>query len=159
MIGRYFIGIVTASVAVTLLSMLYPEGGGVRRALDLFLSLVLLCVILAPLGSMIGKLREETDLDIFGEITAGELSADQAIYSSLAGASREMIEERLTELLDEEFGGGIEVRADVSIKEGRVMLDRVVLTLYGASMWEDPRELREFIGEYTDAEILIVNGG
>lgn len=159
MIGEYFIGIITASVAVTLASMLYPESGGVRRALDLFLSLCLLCVILAPLGTMIARARDEIDLDIFDDITASDISADDAVYSSLAEASRIQIEQRLTELFLERFGGHIEVRAEVSAGGGQVKLTRVILTLYGNSMWEDPRELREFAGKFTDAEIMIVNGG
>ncbi|MGM9643180.1 MAG: hypothetical protein ACI3XI_08230 [Eubacteriales bacterium] len=159
MIGEYFIGIVTASVAVTLVSMLYPESGGVRRTLDLFLSLCLLCVILAPLGTMIAKARDEIDFDIFDDITAGDIAMDDAVYNSLAEASRIQIEEKLTELFLERFGGEIEVRVDVSAEGGQVKLTRVILTLYGNSMWEDPRELREFARKYTDAEILIVNGG
>ncbi len=159
MIGSYFVGIVTASVVLTLISMLYPPDGGVRKALDLFLSLVLLCVILAPLGSMIAQAREDADLDLFDGMDESLPSAESAIFSSLADLSREQIEERLEELLHEEFGGRIEVGAEVSAEGGEVKLERVTLYLYGASMWEDPRALHAFVGRYTDAEIYLVNGG
>ncbi len=160
MIGNYFVGIVTASVVLTLLSMLYPaDNGGVRKVLDLFLSLTLLCVILAPLGSMIAKAREEIDLDIFDDMTASEYSSDSAVYESLAEASREQIEDRLAEMLLKEFGGEIEVHAEVEADGGGVRIKQVTLVLHGLSIWEDPRRLRDFIGRFTDAEILIVNGG
>ncbi len=160
MISEYFIGIVTASVVTTLLSMLYPDsGGGVRKALELFLSLTLLCVILAPIGSMIARAREDIDLDISDDIEADEHSAESAIFSSLAQMSQGQIQEKLNELLAEEFGGRIEARAQVSAEGGEVKIESITLILYGSSMWEDPRELRDFVGRFTEAEILIVNGG
>ncbi len=160
MIGKYFVGIVSASVAVTLISMLYPDDkGGVRRALDLFLSLTLLCVVLAPLGSMLAKARENAELDISEDIADADRSSESVIYAALADAGREQIEQRLEELLHEGFGGRIEVRADVAADSEKVEIKRITIVLYGASMWEDPRALREFVGGYTDAEILIVNGG
>ena len=52
----------------------------------------------------------------------------------------------------------IDVRAEVSVEEGDVILKRVILSLYAGARWCDPRVLTDAVGELTDAECLIVNG-
>ncbi len=162
-IGEYFIGVVTASVVLTLVGMLYPEDkGGVRRALDLFLSLCLLCAVIAPIGGMIADAREEIDLGGFDlDLPDADASAESAIRSALAAESRAMIEKRLEELICGRFDLSEEdtgVTALISVSDNGIEIDRVTIWLSGKALLTDPREIKRFVSEYTDAECEIVGG-
>ena len=163
-VGEYFMSVVVSSVIAALVGMLYPdEKGGIKKTLDFCISLFLLCVIIAPIGSMLAKARDEIDL---GELDLAlpdtDVSADSAIYASLVAAGREEIEKRLCELIcnrQEISESEITVSASVRADENGVVIDKVTVFLYGKAMWSDPRAISALISEYTDAECLIVNGG
>lgn len=161
-IGEYFIGITVASVAVTLIGMLYSDDkGGVRKALDLCLSLCLLCAVIAPMGGMIAEAKEEIDLSGL-ELPDIDVSADSAIYASLAEASRGEIEEKLKGLIRKRFDltqDDIEVSASVMADENGIAITKITVWLYGRGVFTDPREIKAFVSGYTDAECEIVNGG
>ena len=70
-LGRYFLGIVTFSVAVNLIGMLYPsDKSGVRRALDICMSLCLLCAVIAPIGGMIADAKKDISFNGIGNLLA-----------------------------------------------------------------------------------------
>ena len=67
-LGSYFFGIVTFSVVINLIGMLYPnDKSGVRQALDICLSLCLLCAVIAPIGGMVARAKGEISLDATGK--------------------------------------------------------------------------------------------
>lgn len=153
-----------ASVAVTLIGMLYPDDkGGVKKALDLCLSLCLLCAVIAPMGGMIAEAKERIELDDRDlELPDIDASADSAIYASLAEASRVEIEERLAELICKKFeleAENVEVSASVTADESGIGITQITVWLYGRGVFTDPREIKDFVSGYTDAKCEIVNGG
>ena len=63
-LGQYFFGIVTFSVVINLIELLYPsDKSGVRRTLDICLSLCLLCAVIAPIGGMVTEAKKDISLD------------------------------------------------------------------------------------------------
>ncbi len=163
-VGEYFMSVVASSVIAALVGMLYPDDkGGVKKTLELCISLFLLCVMIAPIGSLISRAKENIDmggLDL--ALPDIGVSADSAIFNSLASAGRDEIAnclhgsicERL-EIAEDELRVDVDVSAD---SEG-ITINKVTLWLYGRAMWSDPRALRELVAEYTDAECMIANGG
>lgn len=160
-IGEYFMSVVTSSVIAALVLMLCPdERGGIKKSLELCVSLFLLCVIIAPISSLITDAKDKIDIDI--SVPEIDISADASIFDSLAKASADEIERILHDSVCEGVGidcSDLEVDADVTANGEGVIIDRIVLRLYGSARWSDPREIREVIAHFTDAECIIVNGG
>lgn len=142
--------------------MLYPDDkGGVRKALDLCLSLCLLCAVIAPMGGMIADAKAEIDLSGL-DLPDVDASADSTIYASLAEASREEIEDKLAELIRLKFDleqDEVRVSASVKADENGVAITQITVYLNGMGVFTDPREIKAFVSGYTDAECEIVNGG
>lgn len=147
-----------------LVSQLLPAqgDGGIRRALDLFLSLCLICAVLSPMSSILAQVREGIEngaLDIESPEIDGDI--DSAIFDSLANEARGEIELRLRGYICEELKlpeDCVEVGAEVSAGADGVMISRITVYLYGRGMWSDPRKILAAVGKYTDAECVIVNG-
>ncbi len=163
-IGEYFMSVVASSVIAALVGMLCPDDkGGVKKSLEICISLFLLCVMIAPLGTLISDAKEKIDLDdIDLSLPKLDVTADAAILDSLAKASKAEIERILHDSVCERLeidGADIALEADVTADADGVSIGRIVLRLYGSAMWRDPRSLREVIADYTDAECIIVNGG
>lgn len=142
--------------------MLYPDDkGGVRKALDLCLSLCLLCAVIAPIGGMISDAKEEIDLS--GSLLPDiDISENSSIYGSIAEASRGEIEAKLRVLIEQKFDlaeDEAEVYASVTADESGVYITKITVWLYGRGVFTDPREIKAFVSGYTDAECEIVNGG
>ncbi len=163
-VGEYFMSVVTSSVIAALVGMLYPDDkGGVKKTLEVCISLFLLCVIIAPIGSLIS--RAKADIDIGGlelELPDIDASADSAIFASLANAGREEIEKILHRSICERLDiaeDELWVNAKVSADGEGIVIEKVTVWLYGKAMWSDPRALQELVAEYTDAECMIANGG
>lgn len=163
-IGEYFMSVVTSSVIAALVGMLCPDDrGGIKKSLELCISLFLLCVIIAPMGALISDAKEKIDLEgIDLSLPELDISADAAILDSLAKASEGEIETILHNSVCERLDineDEIAVDAEIAASTDGVSIERIVLRLYGSAMWRDPRELREVVAGYTDAECIIVNGG
>lgn len=149
-------------MATGLISRILPSGddGGIKRALDLFLSLCIVCAVLSPLSSMISRAREEINggtLDLsFPEV---DVDADRALLDSLAWGAKSDIERLLRGYLCEELELSedcLEVEAEVTANAEGVILKRVTVRLYGAGAWADPRKIVAIVARYTDAECVIV---
>lgn len=162
-VGEYFIGVVCASAGITLVGMLYPDdNSGVRRALDFCMSLCLLIAVVTPMGGMLRDAGEMINENVFDSvIPEADMPADEAVSALLAEGSQRMIEERLEAMICDSFALNAErvvVTAEVSVNDSGVLLDRVTVWLSGAALATDPREIKELIAQYTDAECEIVGG-
>ena len=145
------------------MGMLYPDdNSGVRRALDLCLSLCLLISVVTPMGDMLKEAGEMIKgYDIESLIPEAEMSSDEVVSAVLAEESQRIIEERLEKLICDAFeidGERVAVTASVSVTEDGVSLDGVTVWLSGSALMTDPREIKELIAEYTDAECEIAGG-
>lgn len=160
-LGRYFFGIVTFSVVINLIGMLYPsDKNGVRRALDICLSLCLLCAVIAPIGGMVAEAKKDIKLDdIAFEIPESNVEVGKVLLSALAKESENEIEEKLYRLLSEEFDEeNIEIDVSVRANEEGVVIERVSVYLYGSGLLIDPRDMARAVARYTDAECRIIEG-
>ena len=161
-LGEYFMSVIAASVISALIAMLFGDDKAVlSKGINTACSLFLLCVIVSPIASLIARAKDKIDIGEIADAYESAASAEKALYASLGEVSGDMIEEALRTHIAECTGldeGDIEVRAEVSVTDGEVLLDRVVICLYSGARWSDPRLLRDAVGELTDAECLIING-
>lgn len=161
-IGEYFMLVITSSVIGALMGLVCPEGG-IKRSFELCISLFLLCVAIAPIGGLISEARERLGSNnIELRPTELESSVDKALYASLAEMSAAEIEEILHARLCKELDivdSELDVDAFVTASRDGVSIERIVLRLYGGSMWLDRRALESALAAHTDAEAIIVYGG
>ena len=161
MLGRCFFGVVTFSVAINLIGMLYPsDKSGVRRALDICLSLCLLCTVIAPISGMIKEAKTDISIDDFiFEISEADVEAGKAIMAALAKESERAIEEKLFGILSSEFDEE-NINIDVSVKadESGVEIECVEVYMYGTGLLIDPRDISSVVAQYTDADCRIIEG-
>lgn len=162
-IGEYFMSVISASVITSLITLLFGDDKALlSKGINTACSLFLLCVIVSPISSLIANAKDKFEVD---DIDMGAyekaVSAEEAIYSSLGIVSCEKIEEALRIHVAERASideSDLEVRAEVSVIDGNVILKRVILYLYSGARWSDPRAIVDAVGELTDAECLIING-
>ena len=145
------------------MGMLYPDdNSGVRKALDFCMSLCLLIAVVTPMGGMLRDAGEMINENVFDSvIPEADMPADEAVSALLAEGSQRMIEERLEAMICDSFALNAErvvVTAEVSVNDSGVLLDRVTVWLSGAALATDPREIKDLIAQYTDAECEIVGG-
>ena len=145
------------------MGMLYPDdNSGVRKALDFCMSLCLLIAVVTPMGGMLRDAGEMINENVFDSvIPEADMPADEAVSALLAEESQRMIEERLEAMICDSFALNAErvvVTAEVSVNDSGVLLDRVTVWLSGATLATDPREIKDLIAQYTDAECEIVGG-
>ncbi len=160
-LGRYFLGIVTFSVAINLIGMLYPnDKSGVRRALDICLSLCLLCAVIAPIGGMMAEAKKDISLDdMLLEIPEADIEAGSALMTALAKETEKEIEAKLLSILSAEFDEeSIEINVSVKVDETGVEIEYVRVYLYGTGLLINPRDIESAVARYTDAECLIIEG-
>lgn len=147
-----------------MIGVLYPsEKSSVRGALDLCLSLCLLCAVIAPIGGMISEAKDELGgEELLFDLPDADPSSDAAVFSAIARESGELISERLAEMIRAEFslsGESAEVSVSVFASGEGVDIKGVTVWLRGKGVLTDPREVEAFVAKYTDAECVIVNGG
>jgi hypothetical protein len=162
-IGEYFMSVVVASVITSLIGILFGDDkAALSKGINSVCSLFLLCVIAVPISSLIAGSKDKFDIGNVGmNAFESAASAENALYSSVGEISCKMIEEALGDHIAERVGingSDFEVRAEVSVADGEVILSRVVICLYSGARWCDPRALTDAVGELTEAECLIING-
>ncbi len=158
-LGNYFLGIVTFSVVINLIGMIYPnDKSGVRQALDICLSLCLLCAVIAPIGGMVARAKDNISLENF-ELPEVNVDAERSVMTLLAKESEKEIEDKLFDLLSSEFGeDDMEIDADVVASEDGVVIECVKVYLYGGGILIDPRDLSAAVVRYTDAQCRVIEG-
>lgn len=160
-LGSYFLGVVTFSVAINLIGMLYPnDKSGVRRALDICLSLCLLCAVIAPIGGMMAEVKKDIILDdVLFEMPEADIEAGSALMTALAKESENKIEAKLLRILSAEFDEeNIEIDVSVRADETGVAIEYVKVYLYGSGLLIDPRDVESAVARYTDAKCMIIEG-
>lgn len=158
-LGNYFLGIVTFSVVINLIGMIYPnDKSGVRQALDICLSLSLLCAVIAPIGGMVARAKDNISLENF-ELPEVNIDAERSVMTLLAKESEKEIEDKLFDLLSSEFGeDDMEIDADVVASEDGVVIECVKVYLYGGGILIDPRDVSASVARYTDAQCRVIEG-
>ena len=157
----YLISLVSASLAVSLISILAPEGsgGGIGKHIRLLSALFLICVLIAPVGQLIGGIRDLAN----GNFTLPEIAlpneedGNLQLQSSLDDASKQYFLDSLTILLLQEFSieeGDLSCKAVWSEQEGQTLPKRITIILSGSAIWKDPNKIQSFVTELLGCECI-----
>ena len=143
--NAYFLSLLGAALLAALIGMLSPEGG-IGKTLRLLTSLVLICVIAAPLPGLIAKLSEIPD-SIQEE---QQLDFSEQSQAALDAASRSYFARALTAHLEEKFNipqGEIYCIISWSELENETKPKHITLILSGSAKWKNPQTMQSYVSE------------
>lgn len=149
----YLLSVIAASLVVGVVGALVPagEGDGVRRTVCFVGALCVLCVLVAPVGNLLGWLGQVGDgiSSLFGH--AGyEQQYEQQYRDYLLSFGADSVAEALREHICERFDIPEEqchVRVATGEREGELCVDEVTVILAGTALFRDPYEIEAYIGE------------
>ena len=149
----YLYALLLVALATALVGILSPDGekGGMGKHLRLLSSLLLICVLIAPLKSGIASLLEWSRGEIrIPGLEEPDPEADRLQFQEqLDNASREYICQMLTQTLEQEFSiPSGEVRCMIQWDGETPTLVTVVLS--GSAIWKDPEIIEEYVSTLLD---------
>ncbi len=159
---EYFISVLGASLAATLVGILTPDGerGGISKLLKFLTSLFLICVIVTPLTEVVRSLQDIADgtLDLPGIEEEVKPDYEQQRDEALASASKTYFVQALTQMLEQEFSiASGEIRCIVTwtqTENGDDRPKRITLVLSGGAIWKDPKRMEAFVTELLGCECV-----
>lgn len=153
----YFLSLLGASFAVALVGLLAPDDSGkMSKSVRLMTSLFLICVIAAPLPSLIHRLPEVfTAAEEIGNADSDRYSEEAA--RALEGASRTYFASALTQLLETRFSlreGDVRCSIRWAENTSDAIPERVTVILSGSAIWKDPAEIEAFLHDLLGCECV-----
>lgn len=157
----YIISLVSASIAVALISILSPEGsgGGIAKHIRLLSALFLICVLIAPVGKFIGGLRDlaNGDFSLPQIDLPNEEDGNLQMQDALDDASKKYFLDSLTILLLQEFSiqeGDLSCKAVWTERDGQAVPKKITVILSGSAIWKDPNKIQSFVSELLGCECV-----
>ncbi len=143
--NAYFLSLLGAALLAALIGMLSPDGG-LGKTLRLLTSLVLVCIIVAPIPGLITKWNE-----IPGQ-TENEYQFDfsEQSQTALDSAARSYFARALTAHLEETFDipqGEIRCIISWSELENETKPQHITLILSGSAKWKNPKTIQSYVSE------------
>lgn len=156
----YFLSVAAAALIAAICSLLAPsgEGGGIAKHVKLLTSLLLVCVLIAPVGNLIEGLQGA----LSGEITFpweenGRDTEEENLQDRLDEVSTAYFTELLTQSLEREFAietGDLRCAIQWEGEGEQMRPARVTLLLSGKAVWKDPEAMEKFVTELLDCECV-----
>lgn len=157
----YIISLLSASLAIALVSILSPDGtgGGIAKHVRLLSSLVLICILIAPLGKSLKALQElaNGELSIPGVNAPNENDAQDRLQITIDEASKRYALQSLTRLLEQEFAidtGDVRCVAVWAEQDGNATPTRITVLLSGSAIWKDPKKIEAFVTNLLGCECI-----
>ena len=157
---EYFISLLAAAVLITLFGMLAPEGG-ISKHLRLLLGLFLVCAVISPLSSLIGRIDDWKNGDVVfpWDKEEAEENYEQQRDEALAQASKDYFVQSLTQMLEREFSissGYVECRMEWHLTEsGEERPSKITVLLSGSAIWTDPQKIQRFVTDLLSCECVV----
>ena len=143
----YLLSLIATAAVAALAGFLAPKGD-LGKYVKLVSTLLLLTVILAPLPSAIGSLRDLPEL--FRRSDAQTESEEGSLQKVLDTASETYFAAELTERLEERFSiapGDLSVVIRWERQEGESTPAEVTLLFSGRAVWKDPKEAESYVSD------------
>lgn len=151
--SSYLLSVVGAALVVGAIGALVPggEGDGTRRVVCFVGTLCVLCVLIAPLGTLVERFDELGDkISSIFDYEQAEEQYEQQYREYLLGYGAEGVAAALRDHICERFGLTAE-QCHVSVaageREGELCVEQVTVILSGSALLRDPYELEDYIGE------------
>ena len=146
----YLLTVIAASLAVSVVGILSPSGekGGISKHVGLLSSLILVCLVIAPLKSALDALRgwSEGDIPIYGELTEEDYS--DLVNTQNDASSKKYFTQMLTERLQAQFSlkeGTVRCAVQWQARDGEAHPTHVTVLLSGSAILQNPHEIESYV--------------
>ena len=155
----YLLSLLVVSMILSVVGILAPKGtgGGLAGHIRLVAALVWICVLIAPLPTVIAELRDVWS-NGFIEIQTQD-APDYQIQTDqiLDEASKAYFCDMLTQALEDRFSlmpGSLRCHVVWNETSDGIRPGKVTLLLSGDAVWQSPKQLEEFVTELIGCECI-----
>ena len=162
---EYIVTLIAVSILCGVISVLSPEGvgGGIKKHMNLLLSLCVLSIIMAPVGNLLKK-GDGFELDLFGDFIDSENAEqkyDEIYKNTLGGYTAESVSAGSKNMLCKAFdidGDDVDVCVVLGDNEEELTVEKVHLIIYSGAVVKDPRTMSEYLTGLFNCECEIIYG-
>lgn len=157
---EYVVGIVSASVAVSLIKLLFSDdGGGVKKTLSYVLSVAMVSAVMLPLGGLLSEFLDGLENGKYSvDVNESEKGSLSALLDEAEKVSADELGAVLARRAEERFDlpeRSVSVTLTLDFGES-VTITSLTVYLSGRAALEDPRRIKAFIFELTEFECEVV---
>ena len=159
----YLTTLITASLTVSLVTLLSPDGerAGIAKHMRLLTGLFLICVLISPLFHIIEGLcnSEGGAMQIPGieQDQPPKESYQEQLDQAMSQASTSYFTQMLTQMIESQFAiseGNIRCTVEWDRSEETPIPRRVTVVLSGKAIWKDPRQIEAFVTNLIGCECV-----
>lgn len=160
----YLMSLILVSVVASVVDMLSPNNGGIKKNLKLVVSLVALVLLLSPFTKFFSYIASADSAEEFIDFLGVE-SAEYDAYANntknyIISGSVEQIKLGIKQQLLLKFSipsDECEIFISVIQTESGPIIDLVHAKLSGKSMWKDPVEIENYFSELLDCKFKVIS--
>lgn len=151
----YILSIVGAALLCAVVTSLSPDGknGGIVKHVRLLAALALLCVIVGPALSFV-KTLVNADFNSYISVPTDDLysSSEKLFAEKLSEMNAAGLENEIEKCLASEFDinvNDMSVRAEYEASGDGVRFTRILVTLSGKAMFQNPHKIEDYVKTVT----------
>ena len=148
----YLLSLLSAACIAALIGILAPEGegGGIARHLRLLIALILICLMISPLGDVLGMLTDfaNGDYTLPNSDTVSREDYQKQMEEALSTSSKVYFVQLLTQALEREFSietGNVRCAVHWNDSAEETTPERVTVVLSNAAIWKDPEPIENYV--------------
>lgn len=160
---EYLSSLVIVAAAAGLFSAFSPVSGAMKKYINYAIALAVVLVVLSPLKSVLKMIESLDELIILDTLDADSYASERERTDQwILEKSQETIQEGIQTLLYDRFGIPKE-EAKVSLvldssDPGAVVIQKIRIQLTGYAMWQNAREIENYIFSLVSCECEVING-
>lgn len=160
----YVMSVICITAVGSLVSMLAPdgEGGGISRNIKLVYGICLVFVCIYPIKNIVTAVKELDVGLISGFPEENEDRYKDILDATYSAAEVGNLKDGIKQILHDRFQiDTSECEVEVSVNkldDGKLVLNRVLITLYGSAIWKDSGEIENVLGRMLSCEIITAIG-
>lgn len=157
---EYFFSLLTASVLVTVLGMLLPNGA-LTKHMRFFCSLFLICTILILPQLLSERVTEwrENGFSLSFDREEAKYDYERQLDEALRQTSEDYFRTALIQLLEQEFSiaaGNVDCRIQWQTTEDRDLSPKhITVLLSGSAVWKDSGRIQEYVSGLLSCECSV----
>ena len=159
---EYLLSLLAAAPVLAIVGILAPEGvrSGLAKHLRLVAALVWICILIAPITSMvIGWTGWQDGDSSFGEEQPDENDYQIMLDETLGNQSTAYFCDMLTQTLEKRFSiakGELRCHVAWAKDDGEMHPEKATLFLSGNAIWKSPKEMEAYVKELIGCECVTV---
>lgn len=159
---EYLISLLAAAPVLAIIGILSPEGirSGLSKHIRLVSALVWICILIAPIYTLIGGWKEWQNGDFSFDIEQGAQNDYQSVLEdALNSQSSAYFCDMLTKTLEEHFSiakGDVRCHVEWLEEDGDLRPKKITLFLSGSAVWKSPRELEAYVTDLLGCACITV---